>query len=130
MARLVGGQRSSPDGRTVLFSESGDGGGQGYSAYTRSTDVPPPVRLGTGIAQSLSPDGKSATGLLGIYVGEPSLFFSVGPGESGRCRREGIGVQGVRVDPDEKCSMTASEPGPGPRIFLRRFDGEPPGPQP
>ena len=31
----------SPDGRTLLFTESGEGGGPGYSAYTRSTDGAP-----------------------------------------------------------------------------------------
>ena len=48
----------SDDGRTVLFSESGEGGGPGYSVYVRGTDGSPAVRLGEGPAVSLSPDGK------------------------------------------------------------------------
>ena len=38
----------SPDGKTVLFTESGSGGGEGYSVYLRKTDGSPAVRLGEG----------------------------------------------------------------------------------
>ena len=38
----------SPDGGVVLFSESGEGGGAGYSVYIRKTDGSPAVRLGEG----------------------------------------------------------------------------------
>jgi DNA-binding winged helix-turn-helix (wHTH) protein len=47
----------SPDGRTVVFSESGEGGGAGYGVFTRTTDGAPPVRLGEGRAMTISPDG-------------------------------------------------------------------------
>jgi eukaryotic-like serine/threonine-protein kinase len=48
----------SPDGRSVVFSESGEGGGAGYGVFIRSTDGAPPVRLGEGRAMTLSPDGR------------------------------------------------------------------------
>src|SRR5262249_33886068 len=48
----------SSDGRTLLFTEEGEGGGSEYSVYLRQTDGSPPVRLGDGEADSLSPDGK------------------------------------------------------------------------
>ncbi len=48
----------SEDGRTVVFTEQGDGGGAGYSVYMRGTDGSAPVRLGEGFALALSPDGK------------------------------------------------------------------------
>jgi hypothetical protein len=51
----------SLDGKTLLFSEEGSGTGQFYAACIRATDgSSPPVRLGQGVAQSLSPDGKWA----------------------------------------------------------------------
>jgi Tol biopolymer transport system component len=50
----------SADGSTVLFDESGFGGGQNYSVFIRKTDGSPAVRLGEGNAQALSPDGKWA----------------------------------------------------------------------
>ena len=50
--------RISDDGRTLVFTEQGDGGGSAYSVYTRSMDGSPAVRLGSGNAVALSPDGK------------------------------------------------------------------------
>src|SRR5262249_36495712 len=50
----------SSDGKTILFSESGEGGGAGYSVYVRGMDGSPAVRLGEGSSQGLSPDGKWA----------------------------------------------------------------------
>jgi eukaryotic-like serine/threonine-protein kinase len=49
----------SPDGRTVLFSETGEGGGKTSSVYLRNLDGSPAVRLGEGFAHALAPDGKS-----------------------------------------------------------------------
>jgi hypothetical protein len=50
----------SPPVRTILFNEQGVGGGPGYAVYLRGTDRSPAVRLGKGVPQSLSPDGRSA----------------------------------------------------------------------
>ena len=50
----------SADGRKVLFGEQGVAGGAGYAAYLRGTDRSAAVRLGKGMAQSLSPDGRWA----------------------------------------------------------------------
>ncbi|HEY6066071.1 MAG TPA: protein kinase, partial [Thermoanaerobaculia bacterium] len=49
----------TPDGKTILFSEMGEGGGSASSVYLRKTDGSPAVRLGEGRALALSPDGKS-----------------------------------------------------------------------
>ena len=49
----------SEDGRTLLFTESG-GGGADYAAYIRDTDGSEAIRLGPGIAMSLSPDRQWA----------------------------------------------------------------------
>jgi Tol biopolymer transport system component len=48
----------SPDGRTIVFSESGEGGGKTSAVYLRNIDGSPAVRLGDGEALALSPDGK------------------------------------------------------------------------
>ncbi|HVH55866.1 MAG TPA: protein kinase [Vicinamibacterales bacterium] len=48
----------SEDGRQILFSEQGVGGGPGYAVYLRGTDGSPAVRLGKGDAHSLSHDGR------------------------------------------------------------------------
>ena len=51
-------QALTDDGKTLLISEQGDGGGPGYAVYLRKTDGSPAVRLGGGDAQALSPDGQ------------------------------------------------------------------------
>jgi hypothetical protein len=46
------------DGSRVLLVESGDGGGPEYGVYLRPMDGTPPVRLGSGRATDISPDGE------------------------------------------------------------------------
>jgi hypothetical protein len=46
----------------ILASITGEGGGSKGSIYLRHTDGSPAVRLGDGVAFSLSPDGKWVTG--------------------------------------------------------------------
>jgi len=50
--------RLSPDGRRLLFIESGEAGGPEYGIYLRDTDGEVPVRVGHGWAQDLSADGE------------------------------------------------------------------------
>jgi eukaryotic-like serine/threonine-protein kinase len=46
----------SSDGRTLLFHEAGEAGGRSWTAYLRTTDGSPPVRLSEGACLALSPD--------------------------------------------------------------------------
>ena len=48
----------SLDGKTLIFSEEGEGGGPGYSVFLRKLDGSAPTRLGEGDGIALSPDGK------------------------------------------------------------------------
>jgi eukaryotic-like serine/threonine-protein kinase len=59
----------SADGNTILFDESGTGGGSGYSVfvYTRGSQLP--KRIGSGRAMDLSEDGQWA---LAQDAGDPS----------------------------------------------------------
>ena len=50
----------SLDGQRILITESGEGGGPGYSAYLRKTDGSPAIRLGGGSTEAFSPDGAWA----------------------------------------------------------------------
>ena len=70
----------SADGKTLLITEYGDGGGSGrWSIYLRKTDGSPAVRLGEGQAFALSPDGKWA---LTLRRGNPAqlVLLPTGPG--------------------------------------------------
>ncbi len=70
----------SPDGRQLLFDESGEGGGDKYATFLRGMDGAAPVRLSDGAGAAISPDGKS---VLAVEVADlPRLkLISVGAGE-------------------------------------------------
>ena len=48
----------SADGRTILFSESREGGGKNFAIYLRKMDGSPAIRLGEGQGLARSPDEK------------------------------------------------------------------------
>jgi eukaryotic-like serine/threonine-protein kinase len=50
----------SEDGSSVLFGETGEGAGTDWGIFLRKTDGSPAVRLGDGIPEALSPDGRWA----------------------------------------------------------------------
>jgi dipeptidyl aminopeptidase/acylaminoacyl peptidase len=71
----------SRDGKTILFSESGDPTGQDYDAYLRAADgSSPAIRLGVGLPLSLSPDGRW---VIANPAGPPArlTLLPTGPGE-------------------------------------------------
>ncbi len=114
----------SPDGALVLFSESGEGGGAGYSVYVRKTDGSPAVRLGEGSAQALSPDGKWALAIAHVASDPQLAAYPTGAGEPRLFPRDGLSVLNGGWSPDGKRILfTASEPGRGPRLFTRDFAG-------
>jgi len=69
----------SADGKILLFSEIGQGGGPNHAVYKRGTDGSPAVRLGDGVAVALSPDGSWA---LSKLEGAPNLtLLPMGAGQ-------------------------------------------------
>src|SRR5207237_6850136 len=50
----------SHDGRTILFDETGQGGGSHQGVYIRNVDASPAIRLGDGTGEAFSPDGRWA----------------------------------------------------------------------
>ena len=76
----------SADGKTILFQESGEGGGPKYAVYLRNTDGSPAIRLGEGSGLSLSPDGKWALSRLNVTP-SPLVLYPTGVGEMKRLER-------------------------------------------
>jgi eukaryotic-like serine/threonine-protein kinase len=114
----------SRDGRTVLFTEGGEGGGPGYSVYIRKTDGSPAVRLGEGFGQALSPDGKWALVILRPASDPQLAVYPTGAGEPKLFPKEGLTVSNVAWLPDGKRILfTASEPGRGLRLYERDLAG-------
>ncbi len=114
----------SRDGRTVLFSEAGEGGGAGYSVYIRKTDGSPAVRLGEGSAQDLSPDGEWALAIVHPASDPQLVAYPTGAGEPKQFPKDGIAVFAAVFTPDGKrVVISGSETGHGPRVYVRDFAG-------
>jgi len=107
----------SSDGKKVLFEEEGDGGGPNYTVFLRDTDGSPPIRIGEGIAQALSPDGKWV--ITHSSKGGPLQLVPTGAGEARPLTHDGISYDGVRYLPEGKQLIAAGiEPGRGARDYL------------
>src|SRR5277367_6533694 len=79
----------SADGRTVLFAETGEGGGPKYAVYIRKTDGSPAIRLSEGVGLALSPDGKWALARPNITP-SPLMLLPTGVGEAKPLTRDSI----------------------------------------
>ncbi len=112
------------DGRTILFSETAEGGGAGYSVYVRKTDGTPAVRLGEGAAQDLSLDGEWALAIQHSASDPRLVAYPTRAGEMKVFKTEGLHVFGAGWLPDGKgVLLDAAEPGRGPRIFVQDVAG-------
>ena len=106
------------DGRTILFSETGEGGGAGYSVYIRKTDGSPAVRLGEGGARDLSLDGEWALAIQRTSSDPRLVAYPTRAGEMKVFKTDGLRVFGAGWLPDGKSVLIeAAEPGRGSRVF-------------
>jgi Tol biopolymer transport system component len=114
----------SKDGKTIAFSESGEGGGPNYSVYIRGTDGSPAIRLGDGTAQGLSPDGKWVAALQSSGPAVQVVLLPTHTGEPKPILTEGLTPSRVSWLPDGKrLVITASETGHGSRLFIQDING-------
>jgi eukaryotic-like serine/threonine-protein kinase len=114
----------SADGKTLLLTETGEGGGQNRSVYLRKTDGSPAVKLGEGNAQSLSPDGKW---VLAIFPAGPQQLALL-PTGAGERRVLPAGpiteYKGATWFPDGKSVLfVGREAGKGMRCYVQSVDG-------
>ncbi|HEY4593329.1 MAG TPA: protein kinase, partial [Thermoanaerobaculia bacterium] len=108
----------SADGRWVLFTESGQGGGERTSVYLRGTDGSPAVRLGDGRALALSPDGHWA---LARSTTDPKRLFLLptGAGEPQVLPPTSMDVIAAQWMPGgRELLIVGTEPGKGLRLYL------------
>lgn len=108
----------SPDGRMVLFDETGTGGGPQSLAYVRRLDDDSAIRLGEGIGLALSPDGRSA---LTVDAADRTRLRQV-PIDGGRpsdVPPNGLEYQWVQFFPDgRRMLVQASEPERPLRLYV------------
>ena len=114
----------SPDGKLLLFEESGEGGGPGYSVYVRNVDGSPAIRLGEGTAQSFLPDGKSVLAIVHPVTDTRVVIYPLGAGEARTIPTGRLSVSGGVVHPDGRhLLLQAREPGRGPRLYVQDLAG-------
>jgi dipeptidyl aminopeptidase/acylaminoacyl peptidase len=114
----------SADGGSLLLTESGEGGGPGYSSYLRTMDGTPAVRLGEGATAKFSPDRNWAISVVRPTTEAQIVLLPTGVGEPKPLPRENLAVLDADWLPDGKSIIfTATEPGAGTRLFLRDAAG-------
>jgi dipeptidyl aminopeptidase/acylaminoacyl peptidase len=119
----------SLDGKLMLFSEEGEGGGPNYSVYVRKTDGSDAVRLGEGTAWALSrPDAKWA---LATPTSRPApiMLLPTGPGEARQITHDSLDHLSAGWLPDGRhVFFVARDPGGKARTYLQDLDGSAPRP--
>jgi Tol biopolymer transport system component len=117
------------DGRNVLFTEENTNLGPMYSACVRGTDGSPPVRLGDGSAQDISPDGKWA---LAIVPSKPEriVLYPMGPGQTKTIETGPVvAYENAVFFPDGKTLLLCGhESGSGVRCYAQSISGGKPRP--
>jgi len=117
----------SPDGQTILFDETGEGGGAGYSVHVRRADGSPAVRLGEGAAWSLSPDGRTALAVSGDVPKQKLVMYPIGAGESRSLPPAGLRVEiGYWLPDGRRIVFAANEPDRGVRLWIQGVDEQKP----
>jgi Tol biopolymer transport system component/predicted Ser/Thr protein kinase len=116
----------SPDGKKILFQESGEGGGPKYAVYLRDTDGSPAIRLGEGSGLALSPDGNWALSRLNVTP-SPLLLYPTGVGDMKRLKDDGLNHVFLGFLPDGKrIVFSGTEPGHGLRLYWESLDDSKP----
>jgi len=113
----------SPDGKTLLFREEGEGGGLRYTGYLRQTDGSPAVRLAEGRAFALSPDGRWVLSTASDAAGK-LVVLPARAGEPKMLSGEPINYVDARWFPDGKHFLfSGNEPDHGVRLYVQDLVG-------
>jgi Tol biopolymer transport system component len=117
----------SADGKTIVFSETGEAEGTNYSIFLRKTDGSPAVRLGDGGFAALSPDGQWVLS----SVGSPAklVLLPTGVGEPRQLTDDKTDHFNFAWLPDSKSIVySAAEGNRAPRSYLLNIQGGSPKP--
>lgn len=113
----------SPDGKTLIFDESGEAVGARYGSFLRKTDGSPAVRLGDGAFSAMSPDGKWVASL-DLSSPVQVQLLPIGAGQPRRLTNDAL--QHIRVAwiPDGSGLVCiAAEPNHPPRSYWMDLTG-------
>jgi eukaryotic-like serine/threonine-protein kinase len=123
----------SVDGRMLLLTEGGEGGGAGRTAYLRKTDGSPPIPLGKGDAQALSPDGAWALVIHRTRFPSPVssqvMLLPIGAGESRALTHNQINwLRAIWFPDGKRILLSGNEQGQNPRSYILELEGGKPRP--
>jgi hypothetical protein len=105
----------SRDGTKLLFNETREGGGPGNAIYLRAADSAAPVRIGDGLGDALSPDGKYVL----AHNGAKLAVVPTGSGEARDLKLEGAFDLGAVWMPDSRRVVVAGAlPNKGYQLLL------------
>jgi hypothetical protein len=114
----------SADGKTILFSESGEAGGAIYGVYLRHTDGDSAVRLGDGTTESLSPDGQWVLSIPRNRSPAQIVMLPTGTGQVRTVTHDAINHRNARFFPDgRRILFQGDEAGHAPRLWVQSIDG-------
>jgi eukaryotic-like serine/threonine-protein kinase len=119
----------SRDGKSVLFTESGDATrhGEDFVTYLRGTDGSGAVRLGPGLPLAISPDAKWAIALASSRAPSQLVLLPTGTVQTRPLTRDGIHHQAAVWTPDGKrVVFVGNEPGHGSRYYMQDLEGTTP----
>src|SRR5207237_3444342 len=94
------GRDLSADGKTIVFSESGEAGGAIYGVYIRHTDGDSAVRLGDGTTEALSPDGQWVLSIPRNKNPAQIVMLPTGTGQVRAVTHDAINHRNARWFPD------------------------------
>jgi eukaryotic-like serine/threonine-protein kinase len=112
-------QDLSADGRTILFDETAEGGGETGAVYLRPIDGSGAVRLGEGTGRAISPDGEWVVGAY-YTPGEQGRMFLMptGVGEPRPIVAGDLHLHHAAWLPDQRhLVVSGHEPGRGIRLY-------------
>jgi serine/threonine protein kinase/Tol biopolymer transport system component len=117
----------SPDGKNIVFSETGEAVGTNYSIFLRQTDGSPAVRLGEGGTGLLSPNGQWVL----AESGSPRkiTLLPTGTGEARLLTDPKLDSSNAGWVPDGNSFVYSfAEPGHRARTYVANIQGGPPHP--
>ncbi|HEY3839515.1 MAG TPA: hypothetical protein VGL72_23250 [Bryobacteraceae bacterium] len=115
----------SPDGRYLLFTEGGEGGGREYGVYTRDLTTGTTTKLSDGEGFTFLPDGKNVVTMLPRENSHLNIV-PVGAGQTRTIDGNGLAYQWAQAFPDgRKLLIVGSMPGKGLQLFTQSVEGGP-----
>jgi eukaryotic-like serine/threonine-protein kinase len=119
----------SADGKTIIFSESGEAGGAIFGVYLRGTDGSPAIRLGDGTSEGLSPDGRWVLSIPRNRKPAQITMLPTGTGQPRQITHDRINHRNARWMPDgSHIFFQGNEERQAPRLWIQALDGRAPRP--